>query len=107
MQMNNADTKDSIVQWYNGTNLGISPILHSVFTKVYPNPCQTEITFSCSSPDAKQISVFDVTGRQLSVQPFKHGVMNLNTTAYSSGMYFYKVSDISGNILERGKFIVQ
>lgn len=107
MQMNQADTKDSIVQWFDGVNAGINSISHSILTSVYPNPCKTEITFNCSSPDARQISVFDITGRQISTQEITNGILIMNTSAYSAGMYFYMVSDISGNVLDRGKFIVQ
>jgi len=107
MQMNQANTRDSVVQWFDGTNLGIDKISNSTYTTVYPNPCQTQITFNCSAPQAKQVSVFDVTGRELSVQEIKNGMLIMNTTAFSTGMYFYRVSDISGNVLDRGKFIVQ
>ncbi len=107
MQMNYTNTHDSVVQWYDGTDVGIQGISHSAFTSVYPNPCKTDITFNCSSPDARQVSVFDITGRQLSSQEIKNGMVIMNTSAYSQGMYFYRVSDISGNIIDRGKFIVQ
>ena len=107
MQMNSTNTKDSLVQWFKGSTVGINEISHSVFTRVYPNPCKTEITFSCSSQEAKQITVFDITGRQLFTQEIKNGILTMNTSAYSTGMYFYRVSDISGNMLDRGKFIVQ
>jgi hypothetical protein len=107
MQMNSKGTTDSTVLWYDGTDVGIDKITHSAFTNVYPNPCHTQVTFACSSPQARQIDLFDITGRQLSSQEIKNGKLILNTAAYSIGMYFYRVSDISGNILDRGKFIVQ
>ena len=107
MQMDVNNQKVINTEWYDGGSVGIDEISHSVFTTVYPNPCKIQITFDCTSQLAKQISIFDITGRKLSVQPIKNGIMNLNTSAYSSGMYFYRVSDISGNILDRGKFIVQ
>jgi hypothetical protein len=107
LQMNAADTKDSMVLWYDGTVNGISNISHSAVTKVYPNPCSTQITFKCSSDKATRLSVFDMIGRQLSTNEILNGALNLNTSAYTAGMYFYRVSDMSGNILDRGKFSVQ
>jgi len=107
MQMDHTNTKDSIIQWYNGTNLGVGDISNSKYTSLYPNPCQTQITFNCSAPQAKQVSVFDMTGRQLSTQEMNSGMTLMNTSTYKAGMYFYRVSDISGNVLDRGKFIVQ
>jgi len=107
MQMNHTNTKDSLVQWFYGTNVGIAKISHSVLASVYPNPCKTEITFNCSSTDARQISVFDMAGRQVANQEIRNGNLIMNTSAYSAGMYFYHVSDISGSVIDRGKFIVQ
>ncbi|HTA26518.1 MAG TPA: T9SS type A sorting domain-containing protein [Bacteroidia bacterium] len=107
MQMDINNQKVINTEWYSAGTVGIDEISHSVFTTVYPNPCKTQITFDCTSQQARQISIFDITGRQLSVQPIRNGILNLNTSAYSAGMYFYRVSDIAGNILDRGKFIVQ
>jgi hypothetical protein len=107
MQMNHNNTQDSIIQWFDGVNAGVYNISKSTYTSVYPNPCHTEITFNCSAPQAKQVSVFDIAGRQLSNQEINNGMLIMNTSVYSHGMYFYRVSDISGNIIDRGKFIVQ
>lgn len=107
MQLSNKTSTDSVLLWFDGIDVGINEISHSAFTSVYPNPCKTQITFKCSATEAKQVSVFDITGRQISTQEIKNGILNLNTSAYSAGMYFYKISDISGNTLDRGKFMVQ
>lgn len=107
MQMDHTNTHDSIVQWFNGFTAGINNISSSHYTTVYPNPCQTQLTFNCSSPVARQITVFDMTGRQLSEQEIRNGMLIMNTSSFPAGMYFYRVSDNSGNVLDRGKFIVQ
>ncbi len=107
MQMNAKNTKDSLIQWYNGTTVGMNEISHSSVTKVYPNPCKTEVTFNCSSAEAKYISVFDITGRQLSTNEMKNGLLNLNTTGFSPAMYFYLITNTTGTIIDRGKFTVQ
>ncbi len=107
LNMDSAFTNVKSVQWFNGVDAGINEVSQSGNTVVYPNPCNTQITFKCSAPDAKQVSVFDIAGRQLSTQEIKNGLLNLNTSAFSNGMYFYKISDISGNVLDRGKFLVQ
>ena len=107
MQMDHTNAHDSTVQWYDGTNTGIENISASRYTSVYPNPCNTQIAFNCSSPAAKEVSLFDITGRELSKKEMNNGVLTMSTSAYSTGMYFYQVSDASGNVLDRGKFIVQ
>ncbi len=107
MQM---DTKNQNVvntQWLNKITVGIDNISHTTLTTIYPNPCSTQITFKCNSTDASRLSVFDITGRQLSTYEIRNGELNLNTSGYSAGMYFYRISNTSGNILDRGKFSVQ
>lgn len=107
MQMNSSNTKDSIVQWYNGMSTGINKITHSALTNLYPNPCRTQINFTCNSPDAKYISVYDLTGRRLSTKELLNGTLCLNTLGYSAAIYFYSITDSSGNTIDRGKFSVQ
>lgn len=107
MQMTNKTAKDSIVEWYDGEVAGTKDISHSAITKVYPNPARTEITFNCSSLAAKFISIFDITGRKISTGEIKNNMLTLTVSSYSAGMYFYKVSDVSGNMIDRGKFSVQ
>jgi hypothetical protein len=107
MNMDSAFTNVKSVQWFSGVDAGINEVSNSGATVVYPNPCKTQITFKCSSANAKQVSVFDIAGRQLSTQEIRNGILNMNTSGYSAGMYFYRISDVSGNILDRGKFSVQ
>lgn len=107
LNMDSANSTVKSVQWFNGVNAGINEISNSRTTQVYPNPCSSQITFKCSSADAKTISVFDITGRQLSTNEIRNNVLNLNILAYSTGVYLYRVYDITGNILDRGKFLIQ
>jgi len=108
MQMDHTNSHDSVFQWFDGLDAGINGISNATsLTSVYPNPCKAEITFSCSSVEARQVSVFDISGRQIASQEIRNDILTMNTSAYSTGMYFYRISDISGNVLDRGKFIVQ
>ncbi len=107
MQMDTKDKKVVNIQWYDGLNTSVTNIEHSAFVNVYPNPCHSEITFSSSSMNPMQITIFDITGRRLSTLEVNNGMGVLSTSAYPAGMYFYRVSDTSGSMLDRGKFIVQ
>jgi len=108
MQMDHTNIHDSTFQWFDGTDAGINGISNAAaLTSIYPNPCKAQITFSCSSTEARQVSIFDITGRQIATREIKNNILTMNTSDYSTGMYFYRVSDISGNVLDRGKFIVQ
>ncbi|HTB07237.1 MAG TPA: T9SS type A sorting domain-containing protein [Bacteroidia bacterium] len=74
----------------------------------YPNPCTSQITFqSVAAHDAQFVSIFDVTGRQLEKVSMANGMVVLNTSTYSSGIYFYNIIDKSGNIVDKGKFSVR
>ncbi len=107
MQMSNLTGKDSVIEWFDGVDVGINEISHSSFTKVYPNPCKTEITFNCSAANAKNIVIFDLTGRIITSGEILNGLVSLNTSTYSQGIYFYQVTGALGTILDRGKFLVQ
>jgi hypothetical protein len=50
--------------------------------------------------------VYDIAGRQIGQTEMKNGMAILNTSSFASGIYFYHVTDKSGNILDNGKFSV-
>ena len=72
----------------------------------YPNPSSTQITFKMSSGENQYIIITDITGRTLSTLPVYNKQIQVNVSAYSSGIYLYNILDKSGNVLNRGKFSV-
>jgi hypothetical protein len=99
-------THPKSVGWYSGIE-GINELSDNSKTLVYPNPCTTQITFKYNTESAKHISVFDITGRQVTETTMENGSVSLNTSAYAKGIYLFQVNDKSGNMLDRGKFLVQ
>ncbi|HXB13514.1 MAG TPA: T9SS type A sorting domain-containing protein [Bacteroidia bacterium] len=94
------------VGWYSGIE-GINELSDKSKTLVYPNPCTTQITFKYGTEFAKYIVVFDITGRQVVETTMENGSVSLNTSVYAKGIYLFQVNDKSGNMLDRGKFLVQ
>jgi hypothetical protein len=72
----------------------------------YPNPASTEITFKISSGENQFIRISDITGRELSSSLIYNNQVQINVSAYASGIYIYEVFDKSGNAVNRGKFSV-
>jgi hypothetical protein len=81
-----------------------SAIANSVLA--YPNPSSTMVTFKMSAGENQYITITDITGRTLSTLPVYNNQIQLNVSAYSSGIYLYNILDKSGNVLNRGKFSV-
>lgn len=74
---------------------------------VYPNPANNLITFSTANKVDQYITICDITGRQLDKKTVKNGIYNLPVTSYNNGVYLYYLTDVSGNWIDQGKFIVQ
>jgi hypothetical protein len=94
------------ITWYNGLPNGVNEISQTHNTLVYPNPATNQISFRYSAQNAQNIFVYDITGRVIGQTEMKNGMATLNTSAFASGIYFYHVTDKSGNMLDNGKFSV-
>jgi type IX secretion system substrate protein len=105
MDTNNANVKS--VKWYDGNPNGINEVSQNNSTKLFPNPCTTQVTFRSTNQNAQTVSLFDITGREISGNTMKNGEANINTSSFANGIYLYRVLDKSGNILTNGKFVVQ
>ena len=106
MTMDSSDAKVTAMQWYYGLPDGVNEISQAHNTIAYPNPATSQINFRYSAQNAQNIFVYDITGRQIGQTEIMNGMATLNTTSLSSGMYFYHVTDKSGNVLDNGKFSV-
>ena len=76
--------------------------------KIFPNPSNQYITFQLidmSDYTPATLQIYDAQGRMIE----KIDLINtytLNTTAFPSGIYFYKYTDAEGQSIQ-GKFLVQ
>lgn len=85
----------------------VNRISNQNVTIVYPNPCTTSAKFLTSAKNASTVSIFDISGRMIDRVSMKNGIATYNTSAFSNGMYLYEINDLSGNVIDRGKFSVQ
>ena len=75
---------------------------------VYPNPANNNITFSTAAGNTEgYIYIYDITGREVEKIMVKKGICTLNTATYNNGVYLYNLTDNAGNLIDRGKFVVQ
>ena len=92
----------------NTTITGIDNIAGQVDNvNLYPNPANTEINLSVSGQfNASRVEIYDMTGRTMGAYSMSNNFLTINTQAYKSGMYFYKLLDNTGAQLNVGKFSV-
>lgn len=74
---------------------------------VYPNPANNQINFLTGVKGDLYISICDITGREMEKVAVKNGNAILNTSSYTNGLYLFNLTDSSGNLVDRGKFIIQ
>ena len=74
---------------------------------VFPNPANSEITFSWNDFRSGNISIYDPTGRMLITEPFSHSrQLKPDIGKLNGGMYFYRVR-FSGKPGEQaGRFLI-
>jgi hypothetical protein len=90
---------------FTGIN-GIQEYKNSVSFSAYPNPANSEINLVTSSKEVSLVNVYDITGRQIEALKITSDRTLLNTSSYTTGIYFYSASNNKGEIMARGKFNV-
>ncbi len=115
-EMDMSTTWDTAVDvWWDTTapapvvSNSINEISNRSKINVYPNPANSQVTFmAVNKIEMEQyITIFDITGRNMSQVEIKNGMAMLNTDTYSNGIYLYKLTDSSGTLLNQGKFVIQ
>ncbi len=72
---------------------------------VYPNPASAQLTVK-STVETGFITITDVTGRDLLTTQLVNGSAAINTSSFSTGIYFIAVKNNTGTILSEDKFSV-
>ena len=77
------------------------------FTKseisVYPNPF-TEI-LNVEVKENATLSIFDMSGKRVSIHPLNKGRNEINKAELQSGVYVYQIKNAKGEMLSSGKII--
>ena len=73
---------------------------------VFPNPSSSNVDFTTESVDARNISIYDVTGKLIEKQNFIDGKLKLDVSGYATGIYMYNVIGNANQTLKTGKITV-
>lgn len=106
MQMDTTNTNAKSVGWYSQP-AGVKEMRSASQTLEYPNPSNGQANFMCSDKEAKMVTIYDITGREITHALMVDGRVTINTGIMSNGMYLYSTTDVHGNLISRGKFSVQ
>ena len=79
---------------------------NAVNFSVYPNPSASYVNFTTDSPNAKQVTVYDITGKLTDRQTFNDGKIKLDVSNYNTGLYLYSIIGSDNRTLKTGKITV-
>jgi len=76
--------------------------------KLYPNPATTNITFDLQKGYEKGLSiqVYSFLGKRMYENQNVPSKITLDLAEFNRGLYMYHLIDISGKVIESGKFQV-
>jgi len=81
-------------------------ISESSYFNAFPNPSNAIVNFVTNHPDAKFISVYDITGKLVEKQNLAEGKLKVDVSSYNKGIYLYTVSSGENRTLKSGKITV-
>ncbi|MDP1800105.1 MAG: T9SS type A sorting domain-containing protein [Bacteroidota bacterium] len=97
----------TIVTRSNPSTVGLKENKQNVIDMVvFPNPASTTLNFATESKEAKQVLIYDVTGKLVDTQTITDGKLKLNVSAYNNGLYTYSVIGNNNQTLRTGKVTV-
>ncbi len=73
---------------------------------VFPNPSNSEVNFVTESPDAKNVLIYDITGKLIDKQIISEKRLKLSVSDYNAGLYIYSVTNKNNQTLKTGKLTV-
>lgn len=73
---------------------------------VYPNPSSNVVNVVTNNPDARFVSVYDVTGKLMEKQSLTDGKVKVDVSSFNKGLYLYTVSTADNRAIRSGKFTV-
>ncbi len=73
---------------------------------VYPNPSSITVNFVTENAEAKQVLVYDITGKLVEKQNLTEGKLKLDVSNYNIGLYIYSVIGNANQTLKSGKITV-
>ena len=80
-------------QWHKAS---IPEILNKVEITIYPNPCSQTLHIDNTQTEIKDISIYDVMGREIKKYSINTTKSTLDVSNLQSGMYFLKITTEHG-----------
>jgi hypothetical protein len=80
-----------------------TPNAHAI--KCYPNPTTGMLNVRSAVNEVLTLEVYSITGQLMHSQSFK-GQAQADLSSFSNGMYFYKVSNTTGQVVKQDKLIL-
>lgn len=74
--------------------------------QVYPNPASSQVHFAVSGKGAKEVHIFDITGKLLESKALTNGTLKLDVSDYNKGVYLYRILSTDGETVKTGKLTV-
>lgn len=74
--------------------------------QVYPNPASSQVNFAVPGKTAKEVKIFDITGKLVETKVLSEGSLKLDVTAYGKGLYLYSILNLNGETIKTGKITV-
>jgi|GEM_PF-4734962 len=75
---------------------------------IYPNPANTHLTVEIGMEKGERdnICIFNSTGQQVECMELTNDVTSIDINNLSAGIYFYRITDIYGNLLANDKLMI-
>lgn len=73
---------------------------------VFPNPSSTTTNFEINNPDAAEIAIYDLQGRELKRENISGNKVSIDTHSFSPGIYSYRIFTKENSVFHMGKFSV-
>lgn len=80
--------------------------LNTIVLDVFPNPSSSVVNLTTESLLAKEVLIYDITGKMVDKQNFVEGKIKLDVSSYNNGIYIYKAVNAANQTLKTGKLTV-
>jgi hypothetical protein len=88
--------------------LGVNQIIRNASNKVYPNPSHGVFTFIAPNNTGNfQVNVYNILGQEVNSSIINSEKSEINLSSQSKGVYMYKISTETGNLISTGRLVVE
>lgn len=73
---------------------------------IYPNPATNMITLSSDNKTIVSARIYDISGREVALLDMLNGKVQADVSNYAGGVYYFRMAEANGAVIEQGKFVV-